>query len=88
MTKDEMDGRHHQLNGHKFEQTLGDSEGQGRQVCCSSRGRPRERHDLATEQQQMSIHVQRDGDEDDDDGGREGKINTNTDDFYSYHKYW
>ena len=29
MTKDEMVGWHHQLNGHEFEQTLGDSEGQG-----------------------------------------------------------
>ena len=24
-----------QLNGHEFEQTLGDSEGQGNLVCCS-----------------------------------------------------
>ena len=29
---------HHQLNGHEFEQTLGDSEGQGSLVHCSSRG--------------------------------------------------
>ena len=29
MTKDEMVGWHHRLNGHEFEQTLGDSEGQG-----------------------------------------------------------
>ena len=29
---------HHQLNGHRFEQTPGDSEGQGRLVCCSSWG--------------------------------------------------
>ena len=28
-TEDEMAGWHHQLNGHKSEQTLGDSEGQG-----------------------------------------------------------
>ena len=27
VTGDEMVGRHHQLNGHEFEQTLGDSEG-------------------------------------------------------------
>ena len=26
---------HHQLEGHEFEQTLGDSEGQGSLVCCS-----------------------------------------------------
>ena len=29
MTEDEMVGWHHQLDGHGFEQTLGDSEGQG-----------------------------------------------------------
>ena len=34
-TEDEMDGWYHQLNGHEFEQTLGDSEGQGSLVCCS-----------------------------------------------------
>ena len=28
MTEDEMVGWHHQLNGHKFEQAPGDSEGQ------------------------------------------------------------
>ena len=30
---------HHQLNGHEFEQTLGDGEGQGSLVCCSPWGR-------------------------------------------------
>ena len=29
-TEDEMAGWHHRLNGHEFEQTLGDGEGQGR----------------------------------------------------------
>ena len=29
---------HHQLNGHEFEQTPGDSEGQGNPVCCSPWG--------------------------------------------------
>ena len=29
MTKDEMVGRHHQLDGHEFEQGLGDGDGQG-----------------------------------------------------------
>ena len=33
-----MVGWHHWLNGHKFEQTLGDSEGQGSLECCSSYG--------------------------------------------------
>ena len=34
VTEDEMVGWHHQLNGHKFEQTLGDSEGQECLACC------------------------------------------------------
>ena len=38
VTEDEMVGWHHKLNGHEFEQTLGDGERQGRLVCCSSRG--------------------------------------------------
>ena len=33
--QDEMIGWHHQLNGHEFEQTLGDNEGQGHLLCCS-----------------------------------------------------
>ena len=32
-------GWHHRLNGHEFEQTPGDSEGQGSLVCCSPWGR-------------------------------------------------
>ena len=35
MTEDEMFGWHHQLNGHEFEQTVEDSEGQRSLVCCS-----------------------------------------------------
>ena len=35
MTEDEMVGWRHQVNGHEFEQTLGDSEGQGSLACCS-----------------------------------------------------
>ena len=38
MTKDEMVGWHHRPSGHEFEKTLGDNEGQGSLVCCSSRG--------------------------------------------------
>ena len=30
-----MIGWHHQLNGHEFEQTLGDNEGQGSLMCYS-----------------------------------------------------
>ena len=48
-TVDEMIGWHHGLNGHEFEQTPGDSEGQGSLVCCSPWG-CRVKHDLATEQ--------------------------------------
>ena len=33
-----MVGWHHQFNGHEFEQTLGDSEGQGSLTCCSPLG--------------------------------------------------
>ena len=29
--------RHYLLNGHEFEQTLGDGEGQGSLMCCSPR---------------------------------------------------
>ena len=38
VTEDEMVGWHHRLNGHEFEQTLGDSEGQGSLACCSPYG--------------------------------------------------
>ena len=34
----EMVGMHHRLNGHEFEQTPGDSEGQGRLARCSPWG--------------------------------------------------
>ena len=37
-TEDEMFGWHHRLNGHEFEQTPGDSEGQGSSVCYSPWG--------------------------------------------------
>ena len=47
-TEDEMVEWHHQLNGHEFEQTLGDSEGQGSLACCSPWS-GRVGHDLATE---------------------------------------
>ena len=34
-----MVGWHHRLDGHEFEQTQGDSEGQGGLACCSPWGR-------------------------------------------------
>ena len=47
-TEDNMVGWHHRLNENEFEQTLGDSEGQGSLV---SMGLQRVRHNLATKQQ-------------------------------------
>ena len=38
MTEDEMDGWHHQLNAHEFEQAPGDGEVQGSLACCSPWG--------------------------------------------------
>ena len=38
MTEDEMVGWYHQLNGHEFEQALGDGEGQGSLECCGPQG--------------------------------------------------
>ena len=52
-TEDEMIGWHRWLNGHEFEQILGDSEGQGSLACCSPWGR-RVRHDWASEHQQAA----------------------------------
>ena len=36
--EDEMVGWHHRLDGHEFEQALGDGKGQGSLVCCSPWG--------------------------------------------------
>ena len=38
MTDDEVAGWHHRLNGHEFEQTVGDSEGQGSLAGCNPWG--------------------------------------------------
>ena len=59
-TEDETVGWHHQLNGHEFEQTPGDNEGQESLGCCSPWG-CRVRHDLATEQhgeENLSFQIQ------------------------------
>ena len=37
MREDEMVGWHHHFNGHEFEQTPRNSEGQGSLACCSPR---------------------------------------------------
>ena len=50
-TEDEMTGWYHQLNGHEFEQTLWDSEGQGSLVCCNSCGHK----ELDTTEQQQFL---------------------------------
>ena len=47
-TEDEMVGWHHWLDGHEFEQALGDGEGQGSLACCSPWG-CRVGHDWAIE---------------------------------------
>ena len=40
--------KHHQLNGHEFEQTQGDSEGQGILACCSPWSpKQQQRHKIA-----------------------------------------
>ena len=38
MTENETVGRHHRLNGHEFEQALGDGKGQGSLACSSPWG--------------------------------------------------
>ena len=49
VTEDETVGWHHRLNGHEFEQTPGDSEGEGSLACCSSWSQQRVGQDLATD---------------------------------------
>ena len=51
ITEDEMIGWHHQLNGHEFEQALGDREGQGKPGMLQSMGLQRVAHDWMTKQQ-------------------------------------
>ena len=38
MMEDEIVGRHHPLDGHEFEQALGDGERQRSLMCCSPWG--------------------------------------------------
>ena len=49
VTEDKMVGWHHQLNGHEFEETLGDGEGQESLACCS----PWSRKELDTMSEQQ-----------------------------------
>ena len=55
MTEDETVGWHHRLNGHEYEQALGESEAQGSLVCCSSSTPKESDHDLVTEQQNPNL---------------------------------
>ena len=50
-TEDKKVGWHHWLNGYEYEQTPGDSEGQGRLGCCSPWGRK----ELEATEQQKSL---------------------------------
>ena len=54
VTNDEMVRWHHQLNGHEFEQTPGDSGRQRILAVLWSMGLGRVTHSLATEQQQQA----------------------------------
>ena len=56
-TEDQMVGWHHQLSGHEFEQTLGDSEGQGKSGVLQSMGSQRAGHDWMAEQQQVVLVI-------------------------------
>ena len=55
-TEDEMVGWNHWLNGHEFEQALGDVEGQESLVCCSPSGH-RVKHDWATKKQYQGKYL-------------------------------
>ena len=46
----------HQLDGHEFEQALGDGEGQGRLVCCSPWGH--KESDMTERLNNNNIHIQ------------------------------
>ena len=53
MTEDEIVGWHHRLNGHEFEQALGDGEGQRSLACCSTWGCKKLGQNQVTEQEQQ-----------------------------------
>ena len=52
MTKDEMLGWHHQLNGHELEQNLGDGDGQGASVLGIAESDTSERLNNSNKRQQ------------------------------------
>ena len=45
MTEDEIDGWHHQLDGHEFEQVPGVGDGTGKPGVLQSKGSQRAGHD-------------------------------------------
>ena len=49
-----MVGRHHRLDGHEFEQVLGD-DGQGSLVCCSPQAH--KESDTTEETERLSYHI-------------------------------
>ena len=51
-----MVGWHHRFNGQEFEQTPGDSEGQGSLACCSSWGHKESDIDEATRTQACPVY--------------------------------
>ena len=55
MTENEMVEWLHRLNGHEFEQTRGDGEGQGNLVCCSPWGR--KESDMIEQLNNISEHL-------------------------------
>ena len=55
VAEDEVIRQHHRLNGHEFEQTLGESEGWRAWPAAAHRVQ-RVRHDFMTEQQQHSLY--------------------------------
>ena len=54
-TEDEMVGWHHRLDGHEFEQTPGDSEGQGSLICFSPWGH--KQLDITVTEQQQGTYL-------------------------------
>ena len=56
MTKDEMVGWHHWLDGQELQQALGDGEGQGSLACCSPWGCKESGRDWVSEEQQWPCH--------------------------------
>ena len=57
MTDDEIFRQYHQLSGHEFEQTPGDSEGQGGPCMLQSMGSRRVTHHLVSEQLTTTIYI-------------------------------